>query len=357
MAPRLRVVRIANFVAPTSGGIRSVIRRLSAAAVDSGVESHVVAPGPDPGIAAMPGMYVHALPGVRLHPRQPYRLILQRSAVRRVLDEVRPDIIEIHDQLSLAWLGAEAQRRGVPSILIAHERLDELARFWSRFEPAGSAAQRWIARIAGNVTQVVAPSEFAARPYRVAGVPVTVVPWGVDHQTFRPGPPQADPQRLRIVHCGRLSAEKDPLLSARATDDLRRRGIAASVTVIGSGPVASQFAEFDPEVVSMTGFVGGPDVLAERLRTADVFFAPGPFETFGVSALEAMACGLPVVCRESGSISEIPATTPAAGTPEAFADAALALWSDGDARRRASESAADYTWPKAAAAMERVYAA
>lgn len=357
MAPRLRVVRIANFVAPTSGGIRSVIRRLSAAAAEIGVESHVVVPGPDPGMAPTSGMYVHALPGVRLHPRQPYRLILQRSAVRRVLDEVRPDVIEIHDQLTLAWLGAEAQRRGIPSVLIAHERLDELARFWSRMDPAGSAAERWIARIAGNVTHVVAPSEFAARPYRRSGVAVSVVPWGVDHDTFHPATSDETAERLRIVHCGRLSAEKDPLLSARATDALNRRGVAASVTVIGSGPVAPQFAGFDPDVVTMAGFVGGPDVLADRLRTADVFFAPGPFETFGVSALEAMACGLPVVCRESGSISEIPGTTPAAGTPEAFADAALHLIADRAARRRVSESAANYTWPKAAAAMERVYAA
>ncbi|QHC01032.1 glycosyltransferase [Epidermidibacterium keratini] len=350
-------MRVANFVAPTSGGIRSVIRRLSAAAAERGIESHVVVPGPDPGIAPMPGMHVHALQGVRLHPRQPYRLILQRSAVRRLLDEVRPDVIEIHDQLSLAWLGAEAAQRGIPSVLIAHERLDELARFWSGLHPAGCAAERWITRIAGNVTQVVAPSEFAAKPYRRSGVPVAVVPWGVDHTTFRPAELTRDRHRLQIVHCGRLSAEKDPLLSAKAASLLARQGIDASITVIGSGPVESRFAEFDPSVVSMAGFVGGPDVLAEKLRSADVFFAPGPFETFGVSALEAMACGLPVVCRESGSISEIPATTPAAGTPEAFADAALRLWADPQARSRSSVSARGYTWPRAAAAIEEVYAA
>ena len=105
----------------------------------------------------------------------------------------------------------------------------------------------------------------------------------------------------------------------------------------------------------MIGYVDGPGRMADALRRADVFLAPGPFETFGVSALEAMACGTPVVCRESGSISEIPATLPASGDAESFAVAVLGLWGDGEARARALESAASYSWERAARELLAAY--
>ena len=53
------------------------------------------------------------------------------------------------------------------------------------------------------------------------------------------------------------------------------------------------------------GHVGDRDYLSRLLATADVYLAPGPIETFGLAALESLASGVPVVCRDSGAIQEI----------------------------------------------------
>ncbi|WP_106850046.1 glycosyltransferase [Blastococcus sp. Marseille-P5729] len=361
---RLKVLRLANFVSPTSGGIRTVMRRLSHAHADLGVHSTIVVPGPSSGIEAVPGVLdVGTLPGMPLAPGQPYRLVLSRPAIRSLIDEVRPDVVEVHDQLTLAWVGGECRGRGIRSVLVAHERLDLLAAFWSRLPVAARPTLRWLARLGRSVDAVVAPSEFAATPYADAGIDVSVIPWGVDHSIFhlrdvttrsseaRPtagGDSEAKPTAggIRLVHAGRLSAEKDPTLSARAAEYIAGTGVDVELIVIGSGPEAAQVARHPH--ARMVGYVDGPHRMAELLRSADVFVAPGPFETFGVSALEAMACGLPVVCRESGSISEIPQTRPAPGTAQGFGEAALALRRDPRARAGSAASAASYTWEEAA---------
>ncbi|WP_134322068.1 glycosyltransferase [Cumulibacter soli] len=344
---------MANFVSPTSGGIRTVMRRLAHAQAADGVRSAIVVPGPDAGIATVPGVLaVGTLRGVSFAPGQPYRMVLNRSAVRQLLDELRPDVVEIHDQISLAWLGRECRERGIRTILIAHERLDLLARFWSGRDALSAPTKRWIARVGQSVDRVVAPSEFAAVPFRDAGIDVTVVHWGVDHAVFTPGP-QRDSGRLRLVHAGRLSAEKDPLLSARTAELLAQRGIDVEVAVIGSGPEEKRFTDF--RHAHLVGYLDGPHRMAQSLRAADVFLAPGPFETFGVSALEAMACGTPVVCRASGSIKEIPGTVAAPGTAAGFAEAVLKLSRSRPTPAEIAGAVSAYTWERAAREMLDVY--
>lgn len=354
-AERLTVLRLANFVSPTSGGIRTVMRRLSHAQADD-VHSWLVVPGPSSGIDAVAGVLdVGTLPAIPMAPGQPYRLMLNRAAIRSLLDDVRPDVVEVHDQLTLAWVGAECRRRGVRAVLVAHERLDLLAAFWSGVPLAGDLARRWLDRISGTFDAIVAPSRFAAEPYAAAGIDVHVVPWGVDHSVFYPGTARGSggSRPLKLVHAGRLSAEKDPTLSARAVEYLARKGVDVELTVIGSGPESPKVAAY-PQV-RMAGYVDGPRRMADLLRTADVFLAPGPFETFGVSALEAMACGFPVVCRESGSISEIPQTVAAAGTAEGFGEAALKLSEDDAAPARSAAAAQQFSWEAAARQMLAVY--
>lgn len=92
-------------------------------------------------------------------------------------------------------------------------------------------------------------------------------------------------------------------------------------------------------------------VLARLLATADVAIAPGPAETFGLSALEALASGTPVVVSDRSALPEVacPAGLAAADRDAAFADAIQCLL-DGDVtarRARARARAERFGWPAA----------
>ena len=100
---------------------------------------------------------------------------------------------------------------------------------------------------------------------------------------------------------GRLVKEKGLDIFADVVTELRRRGIAHKVLVIGEGPARDWFAERVPEAV-FAGFQSGDD-LGRAVAGMDVFFNPSVTETFGNVTLEAMAAGVPVVAaRATGAI-------------------------------------------------------
>ncbi|WP_033715335.1 glycosyltransferase, partial [Mycobacterium avium] len=94
----------------------------------------------------------------------------------------------------------------------------------------------------------------------------------------------------------------------------------------------------------------------QLLASADVTLAPGPHETFGLAALESLACGTPAVVSRTSALTEI--VTPdsgasAANDPAAIARAVSAIVSRPERQRRisAQRRAEDFTWHRAAAGM------
>jgi len=98
-------------------------------------------------------------------------------------------------------------------------------------------------------------------------------------------------------------------------------------------------------------YVTDRSVLARLLATADVVIAPGPAETFGLSALEALASGTPVVVNDTSALPEVigQAGLTAPDSDAAFADAIQCLLgSDVELRRaRARARAERFGWPTA----------
>jgi len=155
-----------------------------------------------------------------------------------------------------------------------------------------------------------------------------------------------------LVHCSRLSPEKRPQRAVGALAELRRRGLPAVLVVAGDGPqrLALQ-ARARGLPVRFLRHVSDRGQLARLLATADVVIAPGPVETFGLSALEALASGTPAVVS---SHSALPGIVGPAGLTTEDDDAACAdavqhlLERDVTGRRRlARQQAERFGWPAA----------
>jgi alpha-1,6-mannosyltransferase len=93
--------------------------------------------------------------------------------------------------------------------------------------------------------------------------------------------------------------------------------------------------------VTFLGHVAGRTLLGALQASADVCLAPGPAETFGLAALEAMASGTPVAVSTSSALPEVigSAGAVAADHGEAFADAVDMLLERPEAERRAAARA------------------
>jgi alpha-1,6-mannosyltransferase len=185
----------------------------------------------------------------------------------------------------------------------------------------------------------------------------------VDLQRFTPATDRCEHPVLRLISVGRLSAEKRPDLAIATLAELIHRGVKAELTLLGTGPWERRLrAQASRLPVRFAGFVTGVDSIATRLATADIALATGPAETFGLAALEGLACGTPTIAVSSAATAEFVAADPRAGRattldPVAFADAVISMLEvPVTERRQAARAVAErYSWTHTVDAMRAVH--
>jgi alpha-1,6-mannosyltransferase len=289
-----------------------------------------------------------------------YRVLLDRPRLARLLASLRPDRLEVSDRTTLRWTGRWAHRHGVPAMMVSHESLAGLLRLGPG---AGPLADRLNGRTAATYDQVVCTTGWAAAEFHRIGAPNLVqIPLGVDLDAFHPDRRDerlrvsyAEPGAVLVVHCGRLSVEKRPHRSLLAVTALRHAGVRATLVVAGSGPLQSRLARQasrDGVPVRFVGHVADRNQLAALLATADVVLAPGPVETFGLAALEALASGTPVVADAASALPEVIGAAGVAvpgDDPRAWADAVCTITDQpvDDRRTAARERAEQFPWSAA----------
>ena len=234
----MRIAQVANFVHPTSGGIGTAMHSLGIEYTRLGHE--VIEVVPESGDAHFDHRhpYRQTVASVRLPLSGGYRIVVRRVELARVLEEFRPDIVELHDKSTLYWLPGWCRSRGITCIVFSHERTDLvpdgrtiLAR---PLRVAISAARR---RIETEAEAIVCASAFAAAEFDpvVGGAPVHIIPLGIDLDMFAPvGIDRSWGTPLRVVMCNRLSAEKGVLEAVRGLVELSR-GVPVSLTVMEIG--------------------------------------------------------------------------------------------------------------------------
>ena len=159
------------------------------------------------------------------------------------------------------------------------------------------------------------------------------------------------------MHCGRLSVEKHPHRSIDTVAALRDSGVDARLVMVGEGPLRARLQrQADGLPVDFTGYIGCRDTVATILASADVALAPGPHETFGLAALEALACGTPAVVSRTSALAEIlthDSGATADNDARAIAHAVTTVMSrpEHHRRRHARRRAEQFTWPRSAAGM------
>lgn len=166
------------------------------------------------------------------------------------------------------------------------------------------AVDLWLSTSAFNAAQVEARY----------GRPVTVVPNGVDPERFAPNPARGElrhrfgiPEGIPLViSVGRLIGLKGLQLVVRALAQLPE----VHYLVVGEGPERQKLAALAEQtgVAGRVHFAGAVKhaELPQYLTAADVFVQPSVGEeAFGISVVEAMSCGLPVLASDQGGLREV----------------------------------------------------
>ena len=175
-----------------------------------------------------------------------------------------------------------------------------------------------------------------------------------------------------LVHVSNFRPVKRPVDCVEILAGVRRRGVNARLVMVGDGSERGA-AEHRARCLKVEGhcaFVGKQPRIVDYLSASDVLLLPSEQESFGLAALEAMACEVPVVASRVGGLPEVvtdgeTGCLAAVGDVEKMSEDAARLLSDGELRRetgrRARESAlaryaTDLVIPRYLSFYERVLA-
>lgn len=310
-----------------------------------------------------------------------YRLLLRNPAVRRALEQFRPDVIECQDAYNLPWAAIAHRKRHPGTALVAAYMTDFPTVYVERpfakvIGRAGAAAAarlcyNYCGKLYRRFDAVFALSENGgATKLRSIGIDdVDIVPLGVELGGFEPS--RRDPQLRRqlglsdtqplLIYVGRMDAEKRPHIVVDAFQRLPRE-LGAQLVLLGEGPYRADIEELNDPRIHTPGFVRDRGELARWLASADIYVSAMRDETFGVSIVEAQASGLPVVGvaagamidRVDGRIGRLGPVDDAA----AMAANILQVW-DGDheaMREEAHRMGQQFSWDASMHALfDRVY--
>ena len=358
----MRIVHIANFYGPNSGGIKTTMHELGRGYLAQGHEFIFIVPGTRLFTEQTIFGKKITVPSIILPGSCGYQLIRNNRALVKLIARLEPDRIEVSDRFTLHCIGRWAKRNSIPTVAFSHETLEGLAK---RFLPLPEAVRRMLVgfhnkKFARNFNQIIATTNFAAREFIALKTKNLIkVPLGVDLKVFNPNKRSEELRtellkgsEILLVHCGRLSKEKEPQRSVEALIELRARGIDARLVIVGMGPMWKEIrtlAKGHP--IDTLGYIADRNKVAAILASADVSLAPGPLETFCLAALESLASGTPVVTSNSNAVGEFliqglkdPAGATAHDNYDSIADAIERVIRKQKIRLRAREVAEEMTW-------------
>jgi glycosyltransferase involved in cell wall biosynthesis len=235
---------------------------------------------------------------------------------------------------------------------------------------------RWVMRQVGMRSDVIITGSASARKdvIRHLGIPpareaaVLNIPDGVSAR-FKPGPAHgARGGAKTILWVGRPDPYKNLAGLIEAFARLKENcRFPATLRLVGAKdpryPEADQLAAslgVDREVIR-TGYVSDDQLLAEY-QQADVFVLPSLYEGFGLPVLEAMACGVPVICSNKGSLPEVAGDAALKVQPQdtlGLSEAIKRVLGDprlaNDMIARGLKQAAKFTWTVTAQETLRAY--
>lgn len=163
---------------------------------------------------------------------------------------------------------------------------------------AGRLVERAIMRLTDDHLAV---SETTKHQLETAGVQANILPNGVDLESLEDITPATE--TVNVLFVGRLIKEKGPSLLVRSIGHLRDIGESLTCAIVGTGPERNRIESLIDQMqlhrqIQLHGETETYEEVIRMMKAADVFVLPSRREGFGITVLEALACGTPVVTIE-----------------------------------------------------------
>ncbi len=313
------VCDLTQFYAPVGGGIKRYLheKRDYMERARPGDRHVLIVPGEKTECIDTPPGPVYRIKSPLLSKRSRYRVLLKIDALREVIREESPSVIECGDPYQTAWAAIDLGRMlNSPVVGFYHSHFAE-AYMRTVHKFAGPLGARVFHNLAENYTRRLY-NQFDATMVASPALGDVLKSWGVTNtaltelgvntEIFRPMDDmdiRAKREELELpadktvlVYVGRLAVEKNLNTLYKAFRLLCKESPGHyHLLMVGDGDEREALRRLRKDTRTVTWITERMDSagLAEIYNAADLFVHPGLQETFGLVSLEAQACGTPVI--------------------------------------------------------------
>jgi phosphatidyl-myo-inositol alpha-mannosyltransferase len=287
-----------------------------------------------------------------------------RKKIAAILREEKIDIVHVHGALAPTFgLVAPLAARdcGIPIVATFHSWFPRCAPYRVFRGRLQKHLDLFDARIAVSEPVVSAMSRYFTADWEV-------IPNGVNVVYFHPNgrkPMDAFQRGPRLLFLGRLDPRNGLDTILAAMPNILKNFPKAQLIVVGDGPLRTRYEKAARHLTGSVKFVGQIfDERPEYYGTADIYVCPTSRASFGITLLESMACGTPMIVSDIIGFRELidggsEAMLVPADEPSGWSRAVVDLINDPDRRDMMGAAgltkALDYSWPRVSERVLQVY--
>ena len=226
----------------------------------------------------------------------------------RLAKDVPYDVIHAHDWMTFPAGMALATRSGKPLIVQVHAT--EFDRSGEHINPAlYEVERRGIHAAAKVITVSHMTQKIIIERYGVAPEKVRVIHNGIDIKSQKGRESPSQHQVKTVLFLGRITKQKGPEFFVDAAAQVLKKSDNVNFIIAGWGDLAPQIVEQVAALglgrkIRFAGFLRGKDV-ERAYRMADVYVLPSVSEPFGLTVLEAIQHGVPVILSKTAGVTEV----------------------------------------------------
>jgi alpha-1,6-mannosyltransferase len=323
----MKICDIVQFYSPLSGGVKRYLEDKVRYISQNTDHCHmVIVPSERNAIRNERTTKFYEIKSLRLIGSLSYRMLLNRKRIISIVEEEKPDLIEVGDPYRSAWIALEAAKQhDIPIVAFYHSDFPRaLGRTISRF--CGSIMEnnlsgwvnRYVCDLYNRMNATIVASRRMERILRDCGIENVVrIPLGTDIDSFHSNPDAIQVRRklgltendILLLFVGRLGREKNIHSLIGMMDYLppkTSRNGNYHLLLVGDGELRDFVQKAIHSRSNISWFQYSTDIsqLTSYYTAADLFVHAGRYETFGITSLESQACGTRVLAVREGGLDE-----------------------------------------------------
>lgn len=320
----MKICDLVQFYSPLGGGVRRYLEDKMRYLVEQPDSEHtVIVPSHRTAVETVYNSKLIEIKSLRLIGSLSYRMLLNRPRILSIIDRERPDLIEVGDPYRSAWIALEAAKRsGIPVTSFYHSDFPRaLGRTIRRFcsppveRMLSNAVHKYIVKLYNRMNATVVASRRLQKVLTDCGIQrVVCIPLGTDVSVFRPNEDGASireelglskDDRL-LLYVGRLAREKNIRSLIGMMGELAHDSRRSHLLLVGDGELRGcvEKAVAQRPDITWRQYCKSREKLTAYYSAADLFVHAGTYETFGITSLEAQACGTRVLAVRNGGLDD-----------------------------------------------------